>query len=138
MKQLGSVLAYVAIAGGIFAGGFGVGWMTNGWRLGNTVETVKTQNAELRGTLAVLEGANLRCKDDVESVKTAIAALTKAQNDANDLARESAKKADPVVEKYLKRAEEILKRPLVLPNDWCGSIKLEQESYVRERRRGRQ
>ena len=129
-----TIQAKLLLALVLTAVGFGMGWTTNGWRLGRQIEQQVGQIRALNLTNATLEAANKRCGTDVQTVRAAVAQVVADAKKANDAAVAAMNRAAGKAAEHQAKADEILSRPPVAPDQWCATIRAEQAEHVQSRR----
>lgn len=129
------LIVIAAIAAALVAGGFGAGWLVNGWRLAGEIERLGGIVDTQKQSIATFEGANKRCVaglDEVtRSVKEFVEAGAKRSEDAAKAMAEATKSA----KSNLDAARDALARPPAPRGKECETAAAEAAAYAAKRRK---
>jgi hypothetical protein len=116
----------LALAGLALLAAFGIGWMANGWRLGRDIEN-------LRGKVALVEGANNRCAIAVGDVNKTLNGMRADQEKRAADAKAAVLKAQADAKDHYDAALAALQRPAPDPGKECDTVAREARGYFNRR-----
>jgi hypothetical protein len=118
-----TAIIIAVLAATAFVGGFAV----SDWRSAAEIRRINSDNA-------LLSASNNKCASDIQSVRTAMDALTSAAATREKNAAMAMRDASAAAAKHVSRAQDIRSLPAVAAQHQCEAITREQAMYIQTRR----